>query len=424
MLLMLTAAAILLAVWKVATYEPYTHRIPLYERADGTRGSMDLGPNRAEISLLARNDRDGTIRREDGRGQAVANRTAKNESALVGAARWLDVVQIELAPTPDRLDIIEARIFDHATRELIPSVDSAFGWRVVEPDAVQVYGLGKELPRKLDVWLRLQSYPAGDAVAKLATAPGSQISLPSGTITLKDIRAGYWAYVPRRGLQTVTNDPGVGTTLVVQWDGKWQDMDYQIAAISKSGEKSHTDTFHFLRFSPAKTETRPIYVEMSLDDVAHFELRPFGGRHRFFFEEVTLPATSGGAFTNPPTVQVKIGGAETETKIAEFSPLDVRVGTQRGLWADGVASRGSQRFFTRQPGGATDVDSAFTLTFRTGVDVSPRFRFLVRGKEGFAGDSDLGGRGSLRSGSFGYNEYLTPLKEVEMVEVSIGQPKK
>jgi hypothetical protein len=70
------------------------------------------------------------------------------------------------------------------------------------------------------------------------------------------------------------------------------------------------------------------------------------------------------------------------------------------------------------------VDSAFTLTFRTGVDVSPRFRFLLRGKKTFAGDSDLGGRGSLRSGSFGYTEYLTPLEEVEAVEVSIGQPKK
>src|SRR6478609_2938378 len=75
LLVAITAVAVLLTAWKIWSYEPPTYRIPLYEKADGTRRSwFDVGPNRVRLATIARNDRDGTLHVEDGDHRATTDR--------------------------------------------------------------------------------------------------------------------------------------------------------------------------------------------------------------------------------------------------------------------------------------------------------------------------------------------------------------
>ncbi|MBW3600244.1 MAG: hypothetical protein KY475_23615 [Planctomycetes bacterium] len=421
MLVVMACCAVILVIRKALIYEPPTDKFPLYEQAPGTRSAWAVvGPNRVGIRLVARNDRDGSVRIEDGRGGAVVNHAPANQQELIDAASWLDVVQFELEPTPDRIDIIEARIFDHETRRLVTEIDPAFGWRVLAPDVIQVYGLSKQLPKKLDAWFRLYSYEPGVPVAMLGTSPTSSCSLPGGTITLQDIRAGFWNYGARR-LQASGSSDQEGVSLVLLWNGEWQGVNYQITAVSASGEKAHTSVPHYLDFEQQGRD-QPIYFDMPLSEVDHFELRPFGGRHRFFFEAVTLPKVSETPFSKPPTAQVTVAGREIESEIQDFAPLAMRVTTHRGNWANGVASRSDSRpFVTPRQDGATDQDEAFTITYRTEgrIGIRPQFRFLEKSSRTFVPGSQLGPRATMRTIDAGYNDYFTPLEQIEAIEVTI-----
>jgi hypothetical protein len=404
-LLVTSVVAILLAVWKVVTYEPYTHRFSLYEKAEGTRGnSITVGPTEVTLGVVARNDRDGTIRFENGRGRPPAKKATANRNTLVATAPWLDLVEISLRPTPDRIDVIEARVFDHKTREL-----TSVQWRMAAPDVLQIYRIGGKLPETLDVWFRAQSYPADDAVATLATTLNSKCSLPGGTATLADMQDGFWGYTSGQGLVKLGHSQP-GTTLLISWDGKWGDTDYQISAVSKTGQRSHTDTFHFLRLWDK--ETRHVFFDMPLEEVDRFEFRPFGGRHVFFFEGVTLPKTSNQPFAKPSTVKVPIGGRETKATLTEFSPLEFRLQTQTENQIEtATASDG--------------LEAGFTLTYQCTGRLKPKFRFFDRNSVELTQNpgpsmSQTGGSSQVRTqGSAFYN---LPLEQVDSIEVTLELP--
>ncbi|HVT29444.1 MAG TPA: hypothetical protein VHE81_15620, partial [Lacipirellulaceae bacterium] len=119
LLLIVTFVAVLLGAWKIWSYEPPTNRIPLYEKAEGTRrGWMNVGPNRVRLAVIARNDRDGTLHVEDGQQHSTSQSQVPDSSTLAIAGPWLDVAEIRLAPGPEQIDIIDARIFDHKSRRL------------------------------------------------------------------------------------------------------------------------------------------------------------------------------------------------------------------------------------------------------------------------------------------------------------------
>jgi hypothetical protein len=364
LMLAVVGLAVLLTVWKAVTYEPFTHRFSAYEKAEGTRGkSITVGPTEVSLVTIARNDRDGRILFSDGRGGPATQQATANRLTLVDSAPWLDMVEIELAPA-DRIDVIEARLFNHKTREWIGSDERVFNWQMAAPNVLQVYGIGNKLPDDLDVWFRAQSYPANDDIVTLANKLGSQCKLPGGTVTLVDARDNFWGYTSAAGLVKV-GSPQEGTTILINWKGKWGEVDYQIAAVSKTAEKSHTHGFHFLRMWDK--ETRHVFFDMPLDEVDHFEFRPFGGRHVFFFEAVKLPKTSTVPFAKPPTFRADVGGREMEATPTEFLPLDFRVRTQRGEQLDGDRLEASSK-----------SDSGFTLSYESTGQLKPTFRLFDR----------------------------------------------
>src|SRR3954470_19328215 len=100
----LTLAAVILALWKIWSYEAPTDRIALYEKASGTRRDwFDVGPNRVRLAIIARNDRDGTLHIENGQRQAAAASAVPDAVTIEGAGPWLDVAEILLTPGPEQI---------------------------------------------------------------------------------------------------------------------------------------------------------------------------------------------------------------------------------------------------------------------------------------------------------------------------------
>jgi hypothetical protein len=425
LLLLTTAVAGGMAIWRVFVYEPPTHKIPLYERAPATRGrSIEVGPNRVGFRVIARNDRDGSIHYDQQRTSSAKLRAA-DESLLAKPAKWLDVVQLELEPA-GQLDIIEVRIFDHENRELLPNLSDRYGWRQLGANAVQLYGLGKPLPAKLDVWFRAHSYFADDPVAELAPSVGAKCKLPGGNFTLRDIRAGSWSYRSGRGLLQLQGDQHQRVTAQLAWKAYPHAGPFQIAAVTKSGEKVHMNGApQYVPFRTGRREEERIDFNVPLDQIDYFELRRFGGQHVFFFEAVELPAVSTQPFAPPPKAVVDVSGQEMETVLTEFAPFEITVATHRGLWANGTAANGLWAYVMRADE-VTEQEQAFTFTY-DGEGLSafaPTFRFVEIATKKPLTFPELKerGRGTAHGAAIdaGYLEFQTPLDRIGSIEVTIG----
>ena len=60
---------------------------------------------------------------------------------------------------------------------MISEIDPAYGWRITDRNVVQLYGLGKPLPERLDVWLRLNSYGGDSPMVELPPTVGASCNL-------------------------------------------------------------------------------------------------------------------------------------------------------------------------------------------------------------------------------------------------------
>ncbi|HEX6961337.1 MAG TPA: hypothetical protein VF175_05675, partial [Lacipirellula sp.] len=429
LLLLTTIIAGGLAVWRAFIYEPPTHKIALYERAPGTRGSwIDVGPNRIGLKLIARNDRDGSVFLDQQRSSSVklSQSDLRDVSALGNPARWLEIVQIELDPK-NQLDIIETRVFDHEKRELLPEASGAYGWRQIGPNSVQIYGLGRLLPAKLDVWFRAHSYEADDPVAKLAPTSGATCKLTDIEFTLCDIRAGSWSYRSGQGLIQSQGSEWSSVTTLLGWQYYSDAGRFQMAAITKSGEKVHMNSApRYIALRSGSGAEEPIHFHVPLEDIDHFEVRPFGGQHVFFFEAVELPLVLDKPFAPPPIAIVDISGNGMQRVLKEFAPLELDLGIHRGEWAKGTAASGMWAEVTHAPT-VKNEDSVFTITYECeGLDVfAPKFTFLEAKTDRPLSPADLRpGSSGLARGAVveaGYLEFMSTLKRVNAVEVTIGK---
>ncbi len=433
LLLITTVCAILLWVGKWVTYEPITDRIPAYEKAPSTRGSsFDVGPNRVQMRLVTRNDRDGSLIHEDGRGTVLGNLTPQNAQTLGMAAPWLDVAQIELSPTPDRLDAIEARVFDHQTRMLLSETDPAYGWRMAAPDVLQIYGLGKALPEKLDVWFRISSYSKNEGgIGTFAPTPQAACMLPDGTrFNVNEIRAsleGGWSSAKGFLASPVTDEGEVWMDFTISHPER-EMPPLQIVAVLKSGERVHSHGMDYIgRHALATDQRQLVSFHADLSKVKHFEIRPFGGRERFFFEAVTLPTPSNKPFVAPPNARIQIAGSEIDKTIADFAPLDIRVSTHRGEWAGG-SRIGSGQVTVTKSAHVTNLDHSLTVVCNSrGVPVRPQLQFVPGKRSPLATSRNRnlsGSQGGGPSGNFAafYWMYRTPLDQIETVDVSLPTP--
>jgi hypothetical protein len=420
---MITVVAVLLAAWKIWSYEPPTYRIPLYEKADGTRKSwFDVGPNRVRLATIARNDRDGTLHAEDGDHRAVAKPQISDAATIANAGSWLDVAEIRLAPSPEQIDLIDVRIFDAKTRAMISEVDPAYGWRITDRNVIQLYGLGKPLPERLDVWLRLNSYGADSPMVELPPTLGASCNLAGATFTLDEIRDGQWGFSSTKFVGAAT---GKGSTisilLTTQQINKRGERD-EIVAVSHSGETYFPNTMHYL--TPQQPPlTEPIFFDVALKELDHFEIRSFGGRHRFFFEDVQLPKISKLPFMPPPTAKVKIGGEEVEQEVAALAPLEIKIATFPGDEFGGIEVN-ERRATLMRPGFAQgDPKKESTVACWT-QGLNPhllQFQYLdaKTGKASVSSKFSLGG--TSRHGG-GYASLRWPLEQLGEVDVTLVSP--
>ena len=346
-------AGILLAVVSPQWLPAGVRNLPsLYESAEGTTGTaLEVGFVTVRLKAIARNDRDGKVYVTDGKNQPASWDSAK----LNIASAWLDRAAVQLETEGGELEILEARIFDHATRELMALKydDTAVFPRGTE--VIEFSRVGDLLPKTIDVWVRAWIQRAGQPSYRLDAKPGATTAIGEGKLIMGKIASGWamWSsnvgFVDKTGLldpepQVLPNVPGISVEF--RWQGEMPEGRYRIVAIDRDGETRYYDN-GAIDFGYMKRLL--LHFPIAPDELGHFEIEPVGERVAFFFEAVELPAASE-IFQPPPTLKHEIGGKKVAKTIADFGTfriLAVSFGTQ--MCETGAREQNGNLFITLRP---------------------------------------------------------------------------
>ncbi len=340
----------------------------IYEKAPSTQDlKMELGPNTLGIQAIVRNDRGGSLHFEDGAGNPFQELGFKVNSNFVKQAPWLDLANIYLNLDDSLFDVIELRIFDHATRELLFSKDDAItGFGMAYPSVVQIRSAYAPLPDVIDIWMRLHSYREDDPVYRLPAEQGSEVSISQGSLSIREVKKGFHSYSMSDG--TIkwgdSTDENIQTTVVLDFNGKWVDGRYQVCAVGKNGNKYFPGTPHFIDFNRMEF-TQVINFPIQYEQLQFIEVRPYGGRHRFFFDGVKLPTISGESLSPPATVTFPINGKETKQTSLELDPIRITLQTLKGDRAHGSSTTYNKTHVKIEEAGK-DMDSKTTIIYTIG----------------------------------------------------------
>ncbi|HCF93884.1 MAG TPA: hypothetical protein DEW46_02380 [Verrucomicrobia bacterium] len=332
-----------------------------YERAKGYHGrGAKVGPNTFEIAAVARALGNGDVRVEDGWGGPAKASHAWQPSTLPTESGWLDGADIQILSQsrtigPGAFDILEVRVFDGQTMELLNAGGrEGIGWTWDPAGVVHVRRIGRELPPQVDVWFRVHSYVPGEPVYRWGSSEGASVGLGVGRLEVADLLPGLWSYRQTAGgvqwLSEQGDEPELSSTVVLRLDGELPEGRWQIAAVAANGEKGFPDIPHFIQASMVVGGVLVLDFPMPIERITGFELRPFGGRHRFYFRGVQLPARGGTGFPTAPVLRFQPQGrAEVELASDAWSPLDCTMSLYDGDVFSGGFGGSSGLCMNRRP---------------------------------------------------------------------------
>ncbi len=402
-----------------------------YENAPSTQTlTIPVGPNTFSIQAVVRNDRDGSLHFEDGAGNSLQETGFKVNSNFTDQAKWLDLVNIYLSLDEKLFDVLEQRVFDHTTHEMVTmNQQSAAGFDIPLPSVVQIRSCFQTLPDTVDLWMRAHSYHKDYPVYKLPPQEGSSVVIVDGKITIDEVQKGSVSYKMTRGnIQwgQSEGDESVACTVVFDFNGEWTGDRYQICAVSQNGNKVFPDVPHFIDFNEMGP-TQVINFEIPYTLIDHFEIRPFGGRHRFYFEGLRLPKISPASLNPPPPVEFLVDGKEISKTSLDLYPIRVSLHSMKGEWPLGVIGKYMNTYVRMAPEPKGDVETTTSLIYSVDGLSVPACIFSYYDSQNRELDIQSTSHGSLISSyaasisqTAGFEVFPIPLNKIHRVKLEFA----
>jgi len=242
--------------------------------------------------------------------------------------------------------------------------------------------VGSLLPDSVDIWMRVLHNPKTSPMWRLNAQQGASASLDDGSLVFREVRDGSWSYSSKLGALEPLPDGRNLSVAEIEWTKgdktgaavctavfdfpnaqavvPGESDIYQIAAIAQDGARHVPDFPHFLGAAAGKTQV--IEFDLAARELSHFEIRPFHGRDRFYFDGIRLPRV-GSPLGIPPTTTITLNGKETNVEIEDFAPARVKVAILKGERASGVEGRLNKSWVKMNEEPYENTDSMVTIIY-------------------------------------------------------------
>ncbi|HIG29762.1 MAG TPA: hypothetical protein EYQ50_18980 [Verrucomicrobiales bacterium] len=303
----------LIAGTKSSRFENYKKRLPQYQKARSTRDhSIRVGPNVFKIQSVQRNNPDGTLQIEDGKGKRLPDSPSLIPRDLLAQSAWLDIIAVDVGLQKSQYDLGRVKLIHLKSDTIIyPSSE------VIESGVIILKHVrGTILDRSMDFWMEVKSYHEEDKVRPIPIKEGASASWDLGELKLIQTYQGHSAFrwEKRNGLSWLVptsqpRNPDNSCRLFLRWKGVRNQEDHQICGVDVYEKKWFPDAI-MMQFGKQQNAPKAITLDIPLSFVDHLEIRPYSANHRFFFEEMGLPDTDQTPVVDKFEIPVEIHGKE------------------------------------------------------------------------------------------------------------------
>jgi hypothetical protein len=360
----------------------------LYEKAPAATGtSYTLGPTRFTLEAATRWGKAGpaTVVFDPGvlpdKMAPAADRSAE--------IPYMDIAEIRIGPDEDVFDIIELRVFDHATQKMLGTEEresarflegstehsrssqdteerESVGF-LMDGHVARIIGLGTPLPDELDVWFRVRHRP--NLGWTLKPEAGATTQIDGITVTVREVHKGTGSYsfthgrggAPGNLEWTDADSPSEAANVVVTFldpQRKLRGRRFQLCVIDDRNQRHWSDPFLSVDHGPTDIH----HFEIPPERIRSIELSPLYDFGRFYFEKVKLPKFDGRTLQPPPDLEFAVGGKEGEFTSDAFGLGVARLTTSAGKTFEGMHSDGDGRIWLTPARSNDDTGSTLMLT--------------------------------------------------------------
>ena len=397
----------------------------LYERAKSSKDfKVKVGPTKFEAHSVIRWQRNGNpiIKNPNGSEKRIIGMEIPDFSSQ---AKWMDIAQVHLSPAPEEYEVIELRVFDHTERKLLNEKDYlAVGYERRDV-SVNLFSVGKLLPEKIDVWMRVLHVPDTKKVWQIKPQVDASAEIDGNTLNILAVRDGgdYGYSSSPTGITWKKHDirtDKLATTIALKFN-KPDKKQYQICAVSKDHKRYVPDYPHFIR---GANSIHVLTFGFPKDQINHFEVSPFISRDTLYFDGIKLPdiGKDGSNFSAAPELRFLINGKEGQFNSGSLSPFNIKLEALNNKKISGYSS--STESWRCQLHVDDSVEGTSAFGYRIDGLLTNNVKLSYYDRNGIKVDTGK----PYRQGVYGFGNNLTlgydslkkPIGEIHSVGLQIG----
>ena len=369
----------------------------LLKDASGTRTQeITSGDNAYVLESVARANRDATFVLENGRAAAVS--TAGRELPGLKNAAWMDHAVIDLkVPDPEQFDIHKTIVLDSRTKLPLQGFQSGAGVRVFDNQRFHLYSLWNTLPESIDLVLQVYNYSDGFRLI-VPAREGATVQHNGTTLTIPHLIAGQLqGWSSASGYVGSPRNVNSTSEVSLSFTGK-PEQKFSVWVVLKNGDRWNMKSGGWFSANLTGGGGEPLNVP--LENIDHFELRPYTVPTYIYFEDIRLPARRGELDGNVPVIDFPVNQLEQKFTSEVLSPLNIHFRSLRGRAFSGIGSGQFGVSLHDREKQQQDPDNNCTIVWETdgNVQFSTRAEFVVR-LDVNINPKKLGGSSSFRGNS-------------------------
>lgn len=376
---------------------------------------LTSGPNEYRIGLVSRAQADGSFVTENGKGQPQS--AADISRPTLTNAAFMDHALITLAsPEPSRFDLKRVEVLDSQTKIRLQAFQYAAGFTWTNSRVFHLFSLWDTLPETVDLVLEVYNHDGTAFLDQIPPTVGAAVTRAGATFQITYLDAGnHNGWSSLKGFHGEAQNTEHTSEILFQFTGN-STQQFSLWAVSKSGQKQNLNPDGW--FS-AQTGGSPVRIMLPLNQIDHFELRPYTRTKTIYFERVQLPARHAPLQQQLPTIDFPIDGQPREFTSELYFPLQVHFKSQQGDPYTGMGANENGFTFNERPKKDQSPDSKCTINwyYYATIDLKHRLNFIEAPNVKQSGSSSS--YASSIWGYAGYSKRNTPLQDVEAVQLEI-----
>ena len=230
-------------------------------------------------------------------------------------------------------EIVEIRLFDHATRKLIdtskwqpPTVEQPkfLVERVGATDWLRMKETGGTLPDRIDVWLRIATSASGKPIV-LKAEDGASTRLGRSEILVTSVLEGS---MNGRGsgpdgkmIWDLSSAHEQDRTMTVNLENRGDVLRgrYHLVAVTRDGVRHPMDDTHFWDFARMNRNAY-FRMDVAVKDLDYLELVPFKDRHKFFFNGLEVPREKLPELSRQTAKKIEAWASDGPLRLSQIGP--------------------------------------------------------------------------------------------------------